>query len=66
MRNHQGAAKIGAELVAVQTRRRYARVRNRVVGLGQVVVAVELPKRAVQIVGSRLDDDVHVSACGGA
>ena len=61
-RNPDRAADVGAELVAVEPRRSDALAGDGIVALRELVVAVELPERAVQPVGAALGDHVDLAA----
>ena len=62
LRKEHGAAKIGAELVAVQARRSDASLSDGVVALGEFVVPIKLPQGAVIRIRAALGDHVDLAA----
>src|SRR5262245_46310832 len=55
-------AYIRAELIAIQARGLLALFADRVVGLGQRIVAIELPQRRVQFIAAPPGDDIDLPA----
>src|SRR5258707_1385586 len=66
MRDVDRAADVGAIQVAVEARRDGGAVGDGVVGLGESVVAVELPKCAVKAVGAGFSDERYLGPGGSA